>query len=371
MMTTARWRSTPAAVAVLACMILIAQASEARPLYAARTGKPCARCHVSPAGGGMRSVTGFAYALNGHTETPAEEVTPTIDPQVSDGIRLGADLRTMYIQEAHTRTREQSTFLQMSAILFASADLNNRATLYYSNDQGRVFETYALLSGLPLQSALRIGRIRPVFGIAEEDHTTFTQDSLGFGTFSDDAGLDLTMNCGIHHLTLGVVNGLPGGAILDNNESKGVIGRLWSYNRRGGIGVSGYGNTPASGQRTYRYGVLGNLSLGPLVFLGEYDHGENKHLSAGPGERRTIRLEAGFAEMSMRLGPDGRSTVKLKYDRFDRDMDLADSARDRVGVWLESDLLPLVRFIGAARGTKSYADNRTFYDFLGQIYLYF
>jgi hypothetical protein len=40
--------------------------AQALPQYAAQTGLPCGRCHVSPAGGGPRTAFGKAFAANGH-----------------------------------------------------------------------------------------------------------------------------------------------------------------------------------------------------------------------------------------------------------------------------------------------------------------
>lgn len=45
------------------------QKAYALPEYAAQTGEPCASCHVSPSGGGSRTVRGQAWVGNGKPGT--------------------------------------------------------------------------------------------------------------------------------------------------------------------------------------------------------------------------------------------------------------------------------------------------------------
>lgn len=40
--------------------------AQATPAYAVKTGLPCGRCHVNPAGGGANTAFGKAFAANGH-----------------------------------------------------------------------------------------------------------------------------------------------------------------------------------------------------------------------------------------------------------------------------------------------------------------
>jgi hypothetical protein len=42
------------------------QQAQATPQYAQKTGFPCGKCHVNPAGGGARNAFGKAFAANGH-----------------------------------------------------------------------------------------------------------------------------------------------------------------------------------------------------------------------------------------------------------------------------------------------------------------
>jgi len=47
-------------------LVVAPQHAAATPAYAAKEGKPCAYCHVSPAGGGALTDKGKEYKDNGH-----------------------------------------------------------------------------------------------------------------------------------------------------------------------------------------------------------------------------------------------------------------------------------------------------------------
>ncbi len=333
----------------------------------------CSRCHVDPAGGGMRNATGFRYAQDLHTMTPAEDRDPVFDPRISDGIRMGADLRGQYMQDAENELRNRSTFFLMQAAVYLAAELNEGFTLVYANDQGRTTEAFGLLR-LPLEgTTLKVGRFRPAFGIEEEDHTTFTRDSLGFGAATEETGIEASIARDAALLTVSLVNG-SSGAILDGNPQKAAIGRISWAPGRFGIGASGSLDTPVSLDdridRTYRYGLFGHLRQGILVVMGEYDRGVTD-LDEGD----SVEREAAFVEADLLLHP--RLTAKLKLDRLDPDLDLAEIARDRILLGLESDLAPSVRgivFVRATRqyghddlGRRDYGADRDTYEIVGQL----
>jgi hypothetical protein len=60
--------STLVIVVVLA-LALSSQPTYALPEYAAQTGEPCATCHVSPSGGGLRTPRGQAWVADGKSGT--------------------------------------------------------------------------------------------------------------------------------------------------------------------------------------------------------------------------------------------------------------------------------------------------------------
>lgn len=357
----------------IAALAVCAPPSSGRPLYAARTGMACARCHIDPSGGGIRNATGFRYAQGGHTMAPDEDREPTLDPRIADGVRLGGDLRAQYMQDASNEVRDRSTFFLMQAALHVAADLSESFTLVYSNDQGRTTEAFALVR-LPISDLLvKAGRFRPAFGIEEEDHTTFTRDSLGFGNGAEETGVEVAIARGSALANLALVNGNAGG-VFDSNPQKALIARVaWSPNRFG-LGASGSVDTPASfgGQieRSYRYGAFGHFRHGRLVLMGEYDRGVEEM-----GQGDSVERAAMFAEADLLLSD--RITTRVKFDRYDPNLEFAETARDRVAIGLESDLSPSVRGIFFLRGTRqyghddqgrrSYGEDRDTFEFVGQL----
>ncbi len=337
---------------------MFADHAGARPLYAMRTGMPCARCHVDPAGGGIRTAAGFGYALNGHSMAPAEERSATVEPQISDGLRLGGDFRAQYIQQyAKQTTGELSTFHMMESALYVAAQLVERVSLVYANDRGQTLEAFALIGGLPMQGAVKVGRFRPAFGIEEEDHTTFTRDPLGFGTGAEDTGIEMSTARGHYAGNLALLNGNHGDGVFDDNAQKTAIYRGRYYTDRFGIGVNGYFGNPGAGdgggKRRYIYGAFAHIHHGPFVLMGEYDRGANEYdTPSRESSRSKIAMSAGFAEIS--YGIAERNTIKAKYERFDPDIERAETSRDRIGLGIESDLLPFTRLTGTVRGMRQY-----------------
>ncbi len=355
------------------------QVADARPLYAARTGRACATCHVDPAGGGMRTGTGFQYARNGHSLVPIDEPESELDPRISEGFRLGGDLRAQYMLDAHNEVRARSTFFLMQSSLYLSAEINDRTAIVYANDSGRTLEAFALVGGFPMNATLKIGKFRPAYGLEVEDHTTFTRDGLGLGNGSEQTGLELSVVGSGNALNLGVVNGLSGPATLDDNAQKAVIGRLWHYEDRYGMGVSGLLDSPGSSslalKRLYNYGAFGFLHSDRFVLLAEYDRGGRE-----ADDGKTVEIEAVFGELSYLLTP--RFTLKARYDRLDQDLDLAENALDRVALGLEADVYPLTRVLTFVRGLReygtdtegnfpSYGDTRDTLELIAQLHVSF
>jgi hypothetical protein len=272
----------------------------------------------------------------------------------------------------------------MQSALYLAAQLIDRVSLVYANDRGQTQEAFALIGGLPMEATLKVGRFRPAFGIEEEDHTTFTRDPLGFGTGSEETGAEISAAAGRYAGNLAVLNGSRGGGVFDDNAQKAVVYRGRYYADRFGLGVNGYLNNPGfgdgGGKRRYLYGAFAHLRHGPLVLMGEYDRGANEYDTVGgENSRSKIEIAAGFAELSWRIVD--RNTLKVKYERFDPDLEMAETARDRFGLGIESDVLPFTRLLGSARamreygitqsGTPAYGETRDSYDLLAQLHVSF
>jgi mono/diheme cytochrome c family protein len=60
----------------------------ALPEYAARTGQPCATCHVSAGGGGPLTLRGMLWAAQGREDDIPELPSPLLAPGVSNPVEL-------------------------------------------------------------------------------------------------------------------------------------------------------------------------------------------------------------------------------------------------------------------------------------------
>lgn len=73
---------------LLTAVLFTARPAYALPEYAARTGEPCATCHVSPGGGGPRTLRGLLWAARGKPDQVPLLPGVLIAPGVKDGVGL-------------------------------------------------------------------------------------------------------------------------------------------------------------------------------------------------------------------------------------------------------------------------------------------
>ncbi len=66
-------------VIVLAVVLAAGQPTAALPEYSEQTGEPCAGCHISPSGGGLRTPRGQAWVGSGR---------PGVVPGLTDALAL-------------------------------------------------------------------------------------------------------------------------------------------------------------------------------------------------------------------------------------------------------------------------------------------
>lgn len=75
------------ALLVTAWALSLPPAAQALPEYSAQTGEPCATCHVSPSGGGVRTPRGQAWVGEGKPGT----VPALVAALEALGVRLNVD----------------------------------------------------------------------------------------------------------------------------------------------------------------------------------------------------------------------------------------------------------------------------------------
>jgi mono/diheme cytochrome c family protein len=73
-------------ITMVIALALTSQPTQALPEYASQTGEPCASCHISPSGGGLRTPRGLAWVAAGK---------PGAVPELTEALKsLGVQLKT-------------------------------------------------------------------------------------------------------------------------------------------------------------------------------------------------------------------------------------------------------------------------------------
>ncbi len=330
------------------------------PLYAARTGLQCQTCHFDPNGGGPRNDFGFAFARNRHALTPdttGEWKDLSIGNRVSDTVPIyfGLDQRFMLLSNARVsgNPAERAGFFNMENALYVTFQPHRRLALVYSRDAFAddptsalvvAQDAFGLLSGLPLDGYVKVGRFRTPFGLRMDDHTVATrQGFLEFekGLFSpakflpyDPRFPDMGVEIGGGH------GGFFGRAAFTNGASNVLaqppFGQPFAQTGTAKLGynmpyyqgaVSLYDDYEKStglfpARRFTRWGYYGMTHFRQLSLLGEIDAGTDHRAPLVTDESRT-NLLAGFAEANFTLNRTWN--FRARYDRLelDRSPDLA------------------------------------------------
>ncbi len=188
-------RTIPLPLILAAAAFATPQPVEARPQYAAREGMYCVSCHVDPAGGGMRTGNGFAYARGRHAwDVEARYEEWKAEPEIAKGVRLGGDIRYQGMgvrmedhydsgapEDADNPTLGSNYAMQGAAYLALMPV--EQVLLYYNQDIGagsiKERDWWGMIRNLTsLNLYVKAGQIRSPYGIRLEDHTTFVRAAL-------------------------------------------------------------------------------------------------------------------------------------------------------------------------------------------------
>ena len=140
--------------------------SFALPRFAVANSASCIACHVNPTGSGMRNSHGNdVVALE---ELPLErwlnKGDENWDGYITENMQIGGDLRLQGIQYNNTDGRK-TAFFPMQADLYTNLKLNKNAVIFTKigvKGGGTIgMEYWALISNLPREAWLRVGRTLP------------------------------------------------------------------------------------------------------------------------------------------------------------------------------------------------------------------
>ncbi|MBI4370159.1 MAG: hypothetical protein HY547_08025 [Elusimicrobia bacterium] len=259
-----------------------------QPYYSAKKGLNCAACHVNPAGAGMR------------------RPSPSAPTLINDSLNLGADFRVLLTK---TEGSSNSSFNIARGAFYVLAEPASQISLLYSNNQGAVSESYAMIKTPDYPMYARAGRFFVPYGLQvnDPDNSSYSRiapfgPSVGFSMAptQTDTGVEFGLNPKSNYfLNMALTNGAASGG-ADNSDPKAITARWGIITKPAAIGATFFRNktSPAtSGETEQRYGIFGWTKIGPLVILGEGGWGSDTANATG----QKTNLQALFAEIDYEL----------------------------------------------------------------------
>jgi hypothetical protein len=355
------------------------------PTYAARTGLECRSCHFDPNGGGPRNGLGYMFARQRHDLTPDPDTVWAQIPasnRVGDAVFLGTNTRMIYLysQLKGANRTNVSSFFQMQGALDVTLQPHPYLTIVmvrdfgeFSGDQTR--DLYGMIQDGSGSFYAKAGRIRGVFGLRQDDHTSATRagfleaTSGGTGGFLpfDPRAAEAGIEAGIFRGPLGLSAALTNSGAAFANKVQAVSAKLTSAVPLGRVGLSLYDSFESSTGKRYTrwagYGLLHAPALTDLTLAGEVGFGTD---DLGGGSKRN--LVASFAQAEYRL--DRAVLLRAKYDYANVFRSADGFAAERFTVESDLTLVPFADLKLSFRPIvpESSADE---YQFLGMVHLYY
>jgi hypothetical protein len=335
----------------------------ALPRFAAKNEQKCNLCHIDPTGGSMRNSFGSQYFAM--TELAVHKTTldqiSKFQPNVSDNISIGADLRTLYIYDKNAK---QSTFFQMESKLYVSAQVNDQFSISVYDNINTGFEVFGTGYYLPYHGYIRAGKFQPSYGWRFDDHTSFVRERTLWPAGYYDTGMEIGLYPYGISANFGFFNGTS--SQFDEDKGKALAARLEGRKHFGflGIGLGGsYWRSDRPGGKVEMYGPFNYINLldGRLIHLGELDWLKNS--STG------ITSLASTQSLSFMISQG--VWFEGKYDYIDPDTDLKTGTIKRYS--LNLDIFP-IGFLELQPSLRFYKDDiakNNYTVFISQFHFFF
>jgi hypothetical protein len=350
---------------IILTITVVAASSFALPRFGAKVEQKCNLCHVSPTGGGMRETFGsqyFAMTELAVHKIPLDEIEE-FQPQISDILSLGSDLRTQYFYD---ESAEISSFFQMEGNLYLDAQLNDRFSMTLDKGLYSGFEAFGTAYILPMQGYFRMGKFQPTFGWRFADHTSFVREKMLWPPNSTDTGLEFGLYPHGISANLGFFNGTQG--IFDDGKGKAVSSRLEIRENIEGVGFGLGGSVfmndrPAGDVNMYGTFYYLNLSSGRIIYLGEIDWLEDDRPSTAATSFATTHKLSCMITQGV--------WIEGSYDFYDPDIDIKSGDISRYGIGIDYfpygflEISPTLRFY-----SDSIADD-DYIIFISQFHFFF
>lgn len=313
---------------------LYAPVAHAEPRFAVQTGLDCAACHVDPAGAGLATDRGLAWARDDlATFVPAG----AWDPRIGAIARIGAVLRAEdELTFPVATTLGDVPFEAPGGNAFALTEIGlrfqvepvaDRVTLVVDEDlaAARLNTAFAMVQG-PSRSWVKGGWIAERWGLGVRTATALAHEVTAA---PEGAGLEAGATTGPLSLALALTSGMaPEGRVFTGRRVS-AIAEVRTAAAWAGVSVALDDIGDARFPVATRAGALhAGAHTGHLVALGEID------LSRGETSAEAFVRAAAYAEVDVEVHPG--VYVQGTYERYDPLLAVAENVRDRTtlgGTW--------------------------------------
>jgi hypothetical protein len=337
-------------VLLLACCLTAlfgARGAETVPLFAARQGLMCGTCHFDPNGGGPRNEFGFAYGKNRHSLSPDGEDAPwgtiELSNRLGENVPIYFGLNQRFMMLANSTDLDDVVdrfgFFNMENALHLTVQPHEKLLLVYTTDGGvsnvmQTKEAFGMIRGGPMNSYLKIGRLRNPYGLRMDDHTVSTRNAfLDFGggqrflpydPRGTDSGFEIGADNGQWFGRAAFTNGGAKDPVFTGDYAEAKAVKLGYNHPAYQGGISAYENLLDNSTfgRQARWGYYGMTHYGPVTLLGEVGAGTDTRQDG-----RKVNMLAYFAEVNVTPWKAVNMRVRYDHGEFDRASD--EAVRDR------------------------------------------
>ena len=185
-------------------------------------------------------------------------------------------------------------------------------------------EIFLMVDRLPDRTYVRAGRIHPIYGWRLADHTAFVRRDLGFDVDRQVYGVEAGWNRGYPYLNASVfAQGLAGWPGEVNPPGHGFSLNA-GYRDLGWQAGLSHHQVFQAGERSATTGAQWALNLYPIVLMGEVDH----RGTVDAAGRRDALFTYSEASWEVQWG----LLAKVAYEWMDPDLTVADDHRNRISI---------------------------------------
>lgn len=331
-------------IVTLIVLLVTSRNAYAEPYLAVQKGMTCSACHSHPAGGGLRTVYGNAFA---QSELAARRHGDGSlwTGEVTKWLSIGGNLRASFVDiDTPNRSGSSDTGYDRGTFYLQADLIPNRLSIYideqFSPDDLENREAYLRLNSKNTKWFVTAGEFYLPFGLRLQDDSAFVRQASGINFANTDRGLQGGYNAGAWSTIASITDGRGAGS----NGSSDQFNLTSSYVQpgwRAGASINVINSN--SGDREM-FGVFGGYKTGPVAWLAEIDVISD---DIAPGV--TVDAYAGLLEANWTVR--GKHNLKLSYDYLDPNTDISEDHQIRYSViWEYSPL----QFFQARVGYRLY-----------------